>query len=187
MICATQLLAYRTASDDYHDTERLKARFQRLQGERHPFFLTSHEFDEVLRWKLGNQYGRQKGFRKLNTEDVVRTITAAAFSITHPDEEYEVELRLNLLTCIRGVGVPIASALLALVFPQKYAVIDFRTWRQIFGHEKEQFSVSDYIRYLREVRRLAGELGWTPQEVDLAIWAYDRDNAVKAMQGKPAS
>jgi 2C-methyl-D-erythritol 2,4-cyclodiphosphate synthase len=66
-----------------------------------------------------------------------------------------------------------ASAILALVFPEKYAVIDYRSWRRVFEKEKRDFSACDYKEYLRRIRKLAQELGWQPQEVDLAIWAYD--------------
>ncbi len=186
MIRATQLIPYRRSSDDYGLTERLKAEFTRLRRERHPLYLTSEELDEILHWKLRGQYGRQKERRKANTEDVIQTITGAALSITHPDEDYETELRLGILCCLRGVGVPVASAILALAFPERYAVIDFRGWRQIFGEERTTFSISDYKRYLREVKRLAGELGWPVQEVDLAIWEYDRVSDGKSVLNKAA-
>jgi hypothetical protein len=75
---------------------------------------------------------------------------------------------------LRGVGVPVASAVLALVFPEEYGVIDFRGWWQIFGEKRSIFSISDYKRYLCELRHLADELNWPVQEVDLAIWEYDR-------------
>jgi hypothetical protein len=176
MINAPQLIPYKTSSDDYDLTERLKTFFARLRSERHPLYLTYEEFDDVLHWKLRGQYGRQKERRQANTENVIRTVTAAALSITHPDEDYEIELRLGLLCCLRGVGVPVASAILALVFPEKYAVIDFRGWRRIFDEERITFSISDYKRYVREIKRLAAELGWLVQEVDLAIWEYDRAN-----------
>ena len=107
---------------------------------------------------------------------MIRTVTSAAFSVAHPDEEYGIELRVGILCALRGVGVPVASAVLALVFPEKYAVIDFRGWRQIFEEEKTTFSIPDYKKYLREVRRLADELVWSVQEVDLAIWGYDQVN-----------
>lgn len=186
MIRADQLIPYKNLSSEYDLTERLKAQFARLRCERHPLYLTSEEFDEILRWKLRGQYGRQEERRKANTEDVVRTVTGAALSITHPDEDYETELRVGLLCCIRGVGVPVASAILALVFPEKYAVIDFRGWRQVFDEVRTTFSVSDYKRYLREIKRLAAELGWAAQEVDLAIWEYDRVNGTRPMLDKPA-
>ena len=126
MITCAQIALYRTSSDDYDLTERLKTRLLRLRQERRPFYLASAEFDEILRWKLRGQYGRQRERRKANTEDVIRTVTRAALTIIHPDEEYELELRVGILCALRGVSVPVASAVLALVFPEKYAVIDFR-------------------------------------------------------------
>jgi len=77
---------------------------------------------------------------------------------------------------LNGVSIPVASAVLAIVFPEKYAVIDFRGWRQVFGEEKRTFSIRDYKKYLCAIHRLANELGWKVQEVDLAIWEYDRAN-----------
>jgi len=114
--------------------------------------------------------------RSKNTEDIIRDITCLAFNISHEDEDYELELRLRLLTALRGVEIPVASAVLALCYPEQYAVIDFRVWRQIFGVEKRNFSINDYKRYLKEIKRLAAELGWLPQEVDLVIWEYDRQS-----------
>lgn len=149
----------------------------RLHQERQPFYLTAAEFDKILKWKLRGQYGRQRERRKANTEDVIRTVTRTALTITHPDKEHEIELRVGILCAISGVSVPVASAVLALVFPEKYAVIDFRGWRQVFGKEKTTFSIPDYKRYLREIQRLADELGWPAQKVDLAIWEYDRANS----------
>ena len=174
MITASDLVPYRTSGDGYEWTEQLKQKFRRLRRERDPFYLTLSEFDEILRWKLRNQYGRQKKRREANTEGVIRTVTRAAFGVSHLDKEYEVELRVGILCALRGVEVAVASAVLALVLPEEYAVIDFRVWRQIFGEEKRDFTIGDYKRYLREVRRLAEELGWAVQEVDFAIWGYDQ-------------
>jgi len=177
MITAVQLVPHRTSSDDYTLTEHLKAHFAQVKRERHPMYLTLDEFNRVLQWKLRGQYGRQRERRKANTDDVIRVVTGAALSIEHSDKDYEIELRFGILCSLRGVGVPVASAVLALVFPERYAVIDFRGWRQVFGEDKkDEFKVSDYKRYLREVQKLAQELGWLVQEVDLAIWEYDRIN-----------
>jgi hypothetical protein len=186
MITAVQLIPHRTSSDDYTLTEHLKVHFAQMKQERRPMYLTLDELDRVLQWKLRGQHGRQRERRKANTEDVIRVVTGAALSIEHPDEDYEIELRLGILCTLRGVGVPVASAILALVFPERYAVIDFRGWRQVFGEERTTFSVSDYKRYLREIRRLSLELGWPVQEVDLAIWEYDRINGRKSAASKTA-
>ena len=174
MITASQIAPFHNQAIDYSGTVRLIGKFTQLRHERQPFYLTAAEFEEILKWKLGQQFGRQRHIRNKNTDNIISAVTGLALSITHPDEDYELELRLNILCALRGVGVPIASAVLALIFPDKYAVIDFRSWRQVFDENKNLFSVADYKKYLLVIRRLAGELGWTAQEVDHAIWEYDR-------------
>ena len=174
LITQQQIESLRTSSDDFCITQRLKSKFARLRVERCPFFLTAAEFNQILKWKLRSQYGRQRARRTANTDEVIRAITGFALTITHEDKDYELELRLGMLCTLRGVGVPVASAVLALVFPDKYTVIDFRGWRQVFEEERSAFSISQYKRYLCKVRRLAQELNWLVQEVDLAIWEYDR-------------
>lgn len=174
MIFATDIINLRYASDDYKKTEQLKTKFRLLKQERDPMFLTLTEFNEILMWKLRSQYGRQREIRQQNTDPIVRIVTGAAFIIKHDNNEYETELRLGVLTSIKGVAVPVASAILALVFPNDYCVIDFRGWRQVFNQEKNYFTNTDYRRYLAEVRKIAAEINWPVQEVDLAIWELDR-------------
>jgi hypothetical protein len=179
MITKEKLLAFHDHSDDLDLTNYLLEKFSNLKAERNPFYLTRIDLDEILQWKLRGQYGRSKILRGLNTEEIVRQITELALNINHSDKDYELELRINLLCALRGVGIPVASAILALVYPQDYAVIDFRGWRQIFEDKRSMFSINDYKKYLREVRRLARELNWTTQEVDLVIWEYDRRNPAR--------
>jgi len=177
MITAAQIAPLRTAAVDYEETRRLKEKLARVRRERQPLYLTAAEFEETLQWKLGQQIGRQRKRRSANTEEIIRAVTGLALTIAHSDKEYELELRMGILCSLRGVAVPVASAVLALVFPEEYAVIDFRGWWQVFGEGETVFSIPKYKRYLREVRRLADELGWPVQEVDHAIWEYDRRNS----------
>jgi hypothetical protein len=175
MITADLIRPLRSAIDDDKQTGDLKAKLGQLRQERQPFYLTEPEFDQILKWKLRQQYGRQKALRKANSDELIRSVTGLALNITHENREYELELRVDILCALRGVGVPVASAVLALAFPDEYAVIDFRGWRQVFGGSNQTtFSTSDYKRYMREIRRLAAELSWPVQEVDMAIWEYDR-------------
>jgi hypothetical protein len=174
VIVASQIAQLQGSAVDFGDAEALKSKLAKLRAQRHPFFLTASDFDDILRWKLRQQYGRQRGLRGLNTGEIVRSITGLAFTITHHDKDYELELRVAVLCALRGVGVPVASAILALTLPEEYAVIDFRGWRQVFDEYKTTFSIPDYKKYLHEIHQLAAELGWAAQEVDLAIWEYDR-------------
>jgi len=176
MITASQIAPLRGQASDAAKTDQLKADLARLRSERDPLYLTVDEFDRILRWKLRQQIGRQRIRRSVNTDVVIRSVTGLALTITHDDPDYQTELRIGVLRSLRGVDVAVASAFLALSFPEDYAVVDFRGWRQVFDEDRRTFSISDYKRYLWEIRRLARELGWPAQEVDLAIWEYDRRN-----------
>ena len=177
MITVKQIAPLYKQGIDYEWTERLKAKLAQLRRERQPFYLTASEFDEILRWKLGQQYGRQRQLRTANTEEIIRAVTGLALTIGHDDKEYELELRMDILCALRGVSAPVASAILALTFPDEYAVIDFRVWRQLFDEDKREFFTSDYKKYMQKLRPLAKQLGWRVQEVDYAIWEYDRRNS----------
>ncbi len=174
MIDLDTLRSLRTASPDYEETESLKATFLKLRGERSPFFLADRELDRVFRWKLRGQYRRQFAHRSATPDSVYRAVTEAVFKVVGLSLEAECAFRLRLLMALPGVGVPVASAILALTCPEHYCVIDFRGWRALFGERRAAFSVGDYSRYRAEVARLAVKLGWPVQEVDLALWEYDR-------------
>ncbi len=171
MITADDLVNLRHTGRDSAETERIKNKLARHKEERSPFFITGSEFDEILHWY---QYSRGSARNKVNTDDIVQAVTRLALNIFHPNAEYEAELRIGILCVMRDVTVSIASAILALTYPHNYAIIDLRGWRQIFSENRLSFSIPDYQKYLQQLRSLAEELGWPVQEVDLAIWEYDR-------------
>ncbi|PYJ85238.1 MAG: hypothetical protein DME22_09865 [Verrucomicrobia bacterium] len=174
MVLATNIRELRTAATDYIETERLKAQLRDLRTKRDPLFLTTDDLEPIFRWKLGNQYGRNKRQRDTNTDSAYQAITQTALSIKEPELAYEAKLRTAVLISLRGVGVPVASAILALTDPEHYCVIDFRGWRAVFDEERRAFDIPAYIRYLGAIRELAEQLGWPVQETDLAVWEYDR-------------
>lgn len=150
-----------------------------LRNARKPFYLTHEELERILKWKLRAQYGRQLKQRALNDNKTIQTITRAAFEIQHPDKGYETELRLNLLRSIRGVEVPVASAVLSLCFPEEYAVIDYRGWEALFGKKTNPYTVKDYIRYVNVVRELANNYQVTVKDMDTAIWQMHKRQGEK--------
>ncbi len=101
-------------------------------------------------------------------------VTRAAFEVSAIEGGDTLKIRTALLTALPIVGVPVASAILALVMPEEYGVVDFRGWHQVFSEKRGSFSIKDYSRYMIHLWRLSDELQWLPQEVDHAIWEYDR-------------
>ena len=71
-----------------------------------------------------------------------------------------------------GVGTGVASAIMALSFPDTYGVVDFRVWKVVFGESKTTFTTDEYIKYLNELWGCAERLGLEPQVVDFLAWRY---------------
>jgi hypothetical protein len=164
------------AAPDYSETEELKAGLAHLRRTRKPFCLHRAELELIFRWKLGQQYGRQKSIREGTRDSTYRTITRAAFEIDEEGSDREAEMRLRILMALPGVGMGVASAILALSDPTRYCVIDFRGWRAVFSEERREFCISHYLEYRVAIANLAAVLGWPVQEADLAVWAYDNAN-----------
>jgi hypothetical protein len=174
MIQIEDIVPLRGQSDDNAETERIKSHFAQTKRRRQPFFLTREEFEWILHWKLRTQYARGEHLRVNITDDLIKTVTQTAFAISNPNKELELKLRVPILTSLPGVAVPIASAILALVEPDSYAVLDFRGWNQVFPDQPKNLTISGYQRYMKVVMKFAQQLGWPTQEVDLAIWEFDR-------------
>jgi len=61
-------------ADDESETKRLTEKFKRLKKERNEFYLTLSELDEIFKWKLRSEYGRQTKQRNLNTNENIISI-----------------------------------------------------------------------------------------------------------------
>ena len=140
---------------DWRTHQQLKARFAAAREQRDPMYLTEPEFFEIARWKLINQYGRAKRFLESNSSERIEAVTSRALSFCDPDPDIEMVGRVTMLRLLPGVGMGVASAILALCFPEQYAPIDFRVWRQLFDSELSMFEVAEYRRYLGKLRELA--------------------------------
>jgi hypothetical protein len=64
---------------------------------------------------------------------------------------------------------------LTLVEPNRYAVIDFRAWRALFGSDRASFGIADYRRFMAALRTQAVIERTTPRAVELRLWYEDRD------------
>ncbi len=114
------LLACELVKDEDPKTEQL---IRDLRVVRKRGYLEKDELLRICRWKSA----RALRHCKKNTSDKVRRISAAAFASRSERE------RLQLLESLHGVGIPMASAILALIDPRRYGVIDIRVWQLLFN------------------------------------------------------
>lgn len=111
--------------------------------------------------------------RYVRNRNVVEKITKKAFA-----EKDEIK-KTELLCELDGVGIPIASALLTIPYPGKYAIIDIRCLeilKRILNFKiGKSASMNTWLKYLEIMRRLAKENNVTPREMDMAFFAMHRE------------
>lgn len=173
MITVEQVQSYLGKDPDIQRTEDLK-KLLRIRREQGTFYLSNELFEGITQWKLRSQYGRVQHLLEKNTPERIESTSRLAFDPILDGVPWEVDVRFSILTSLDGVGTGVASAILALSYPERFCVIDFRGWLQVFDQKKKEFDLRKYKRYLDAIRTIATRLNVTPQEVDLAIWAYDK-------------
>jgi len=133
--------------------------------------LTKPELIEICRWKSP----RALPHIKSNYTATVRSITQRALS-TRSEQK-----RIECLTALRGVNLPMASAILTLIDPKRYGVIDIRVWQLLFAIKSVRknpkgvgFNFKNWYHYLRKLRYHANELGVSARAVERTLFYYHR-------------
>lgn len=113
------------------------------------------------------------------------------------DDSRSVPDRVDSLCELRGVTVPLASALLTVYDPDAFGVLDYRHIRalaavrprladprsyQRFAEfadwiKYHRYRPSIYDKYITEIRNIASAHGLTPHEVEMALESFDRSNS----------
>jgi hypothetical protein len=119
----------------------------------------------IFEWKT-----RNRGVSRLRENEGKDILDALLAATTAPDERTAVET----LTRLSGVGVPVASAILTAIHPDRYTVIDFRALEALGTNTKNR-SLPFYLRYLRYCRETAERYGVRLRQLDRALWQWSKE------------
>jgi hypothetical protein len=78
-----------------------------------------------------------------------------------------------------ALGLPVASAILTAVFPDRFTVIDIMAFRALGVSEATPLSVPLYLRYLSVCGQHAERLGISLRDMDRALWQWGHENPPK--------
>jgi predicted flap endonuclease-1-like 5' DNA nuclease len=142
----------------------------RLITARDPAHVTLDDLVRVTEWKMtrGVWRGRNLVLVKGNAPEAVVDTSARALALA-PDPKRPV----TVLTRLAGVGPATASAVAAAAFPGTYPFFDEIAAAQVPGLGRVAYSPAFYGRYADALRSRAKALGagWTPSDVERALWA----------------
>ena len=141
-------------------------------------FLLPGELAEIAYWKW---YGAAPTVQSANSPELIRRFSAAAIS-RHSDPR----LAAWILKYLHGVNVRMASAVMAVLFPDEYTVMDVRAWsalealgwrpdlEQVFGDQPVPGDFLDrcsvYEVYLDECRKRAAEYDVSLRSLDRFLY-----------------
>lgn len=154
------------------ETKETQQLISRLKEARKRGYLKRDEFLAICKWKSPRPIKHYKKNREYN---IIKT-TKKVFKM-----KYE-KRKILLLDKLTGVNIPVASAILALVYPEKYGVIDIRAWNALIKlrkikrrgkARKRYFNEKDWYHYLMIIRHLAKQYRVTPRNIDRALYFYD--------------
>jgi hypothetical protein len=131
------------------------------------------EFLAVCNWKTP----RTQSLVQSNSRETVSEVTQMAFSCSE-------DLRAPVLSLLRGVGTPTASALLTVWKPTIYTILDVRVLdamphlsHPLLAQESIPALRKSYSRYLGLMRKVSRDLGCDLRSLDKALWTFDKTRA----------
>jgi len=148
-----------------------KAAFEAGEAIRNGEYTLAN-LEAIVRWKSERavQYVIAN-----SSEKVKRALTVAAAP------ESSINQAVKALFELHGVDLPVASAILAAIFPERYTVLDFRSLEAL-GHARHD--VQFYEEYLTFCKRLADSEVVKPQgdlpaptplrALDRALWEWSK-------------
>jgi hypothetical protein len=139
---------WQTTGEKEHELE--KAAFEAGEGIRNGDYTLAN-LEAIVRWKSERAVQYLIG----NSNEKIRRALAVAAT---PDSTTETAVKA--LLDLHGVDLPVASAILAAIFPERYTVLDYRALEAL-GHARHD--VRFYEEYLAFCKRLAESNIVSPQ------------------------
>jgi hypothetical protein len=160
------LLAHEHLAEEDPQTIKIINRLRHVKSDRE---LSRGEFLDICYWKSARSIRRCER----NSAAAVEKASKKVFR-TRSEKK-----RLEVLTSLHGVSVPIASAILTLTNPQRYGVIDIRVWQLLYALQLvksnpggQGFTFKHWYHYLRILRYHSKRLGIPVRLIELTLFKF---------------
>jgi len=151
-------------TDENFETAQL---IRELKTAKRRKYLLKSELEMICKWKSP----RAIRLIKSNSEKKLTKLTKEAFA-TRSEKR-----KMELLTQLSGVSVPMASSILMLLDTKRYGVIDIRVWELLYkiGTMKSNpkgtnFKFNEWYRYLVIIRYFAKKFNVTARDIERTLF-----------------
>lgn len=149
----------------------------RFQADR---TLTDYNFYAIVIWKSNRAKTKvQRGLAQAGI--------STAQLIARVDEALTEQAKVDVLCDVWGIGIPIASAILTVCYPDTFSVLDYRVWEVLKLEgvmdlpKRAPHNPESYVRFCTVCRALANEAGISLRDFDRALWAQSWEEDLLAL------
>jgi len=148
------------------------ALIRELRPARARGYLTREELEKVCRWKS------PRAIRLIKRNSATRVRTATRLALATRSERR----RLEALRALDGVSVPMASAILTLLNPRRYGVIDIRVWELLYAlgevtkKSGSGFNFNNWYQFLMKLRYFAKKLRVGARDIERSLFYAHKAN-----------
>lgn len=162
------------------EDERTSLLSRKLRAARLRGYLTKGELEAVCRWKSARAIHRIR----VNKKHHIKVATGVALAARSEP------IRLRALLQLKGVSVPMASAVLMLLYPSRYGVIDIRVWQLLYSvgavranRRGTGFSLENWLQFLSIIRPLSSRLNVSARAVERTLFEVHKANQERRLYG----
>ena len=123
------------------------------------------DFLKVCHWKTPRTQPRWVE----NDEPFIREITAMALKTQNE------QARIEVLTLLKGVDWPTASALLHFGHPYPFPILDFRALQSLDIPQPPEYTFSFWWKYVEACRKIANRCKVPMRTLDRALWQFSKN------------
>lgn len=135
-------------------------------------YLEPEDFFAIIIWK-SNRAKTKVLDGIIKSGETVKNITSKVYcSATRED-------KLRILTpAIKGIGIPIASAILAVCYPDDFTIVDYRARAALKSegvtiNGDPSVNPKAFFEYVDVCKKLANDKGFSLREFDQELWGKD--------------
>lgn len=164
--CESEIGYWANEYMEHHHSQRQQAAEQELINLKEVIrgrgYLKKEELYKVAHWKAH----RLAHLTLENTDACIKEGTSQAFTAT------DAWIKLSALTKLRGVGEPIASAILHFYDKKSYPILARPVLWSAGMESRERTSYPFWLEYVQFCREIANRNSVTMRELDRALWKF---------------
>jgi len=134
-------------------------------------YFTKEEFIKMGLWKSPRPKQRYLNNSEKEIIETSKKVLSTKFE----------KRKVNLLTKLKGVSVPTASAILTLIDPKNYGVIDIRVWQILYLYNSVKvkpkgtnINFNNWYNYLMKLRYYAKKFKVSARNIERTLFLYHK-------------